>query len=320
MTCDLNGLIPPIVLPMRPGEEIDHDSLGRQTTSLLDAGARGFWVNGTTGEFHSLSAEERVSVVSNVVERADGRGHVVAQVGAPSTREAVRHACAAVDAGADYIAAVAPFYLAFDHRELTTYYRAISAAIGAPILVYQLPQMTKVGLTVAGVVDLASEGAVCGIKDSSGDLAWLRNLIDTARERNIELSVFSGGGATIDASLLVGARGAMCAIANLMPHHCAKLIRHAGRGDWEGAASLQKEINVVNRALTLPGRTNWAATVAVYKYVLTRQGLIDGDTCASPLAPLDADERARIDADAIVHIDRLEATAKASGEPTEETA
>jgi 4-hydroxy-tetrahydrodipicolinate synthase len=289
---------------------IDRDSLARQVRWLLDAGASGLWVNGTTGEFHALDADERTAVVADVVAAASEDGFVIAQVGAPATRTAQRLAERAKDAGADWVAAVAPYYMAFDQAELMDYYRAVARAAGEPVVAYQIPLMTKVSLTVESVVELCAEGTIAGIKDSAGDIAWLRRLIERSREQGLDLRVFAGGGGMVDSSILAGAPGAMCAIANLVPRHCAGLVERALAGDWAEAARRQTQLNRLIEALRLPGRPLWgAATLPPYKHVLATRGLIAGETCSAPLRPLDAAERLRLRERALPLVEELETVA-----------
>src|SRR5262245_34927013 len=117
---------------MTPDGELDPGSLRRQVEFLIAAGVSGLWVNGTTGEFFALEADERAAVVAEVVRAAAGWVPVIAQVGDTVTRRAARHALAAAEAGADYAAAVAPYYVAFSQAELLSYYRDLAATVPLP--------------------------------------------------------------------------------------------------------------------------------------------------------------------------------------------
>lgn len=307
---DLQGLIPPLMLPMTRAGDVDRDSLAAQVRWLLGSGASGLWVNGTTGEFHALDERERTAVVADVVATAEGSGFVIAQVGAPATRAAVRMAERAKAAGADIVAAVAPYYLAFDQMELKDYYRAVADAVGERVVAYQIPVMTKVALTLDSLVELAEEETLAAFKDSAGDIVWFRRLIEAARERGLDLRAFAGGGGMVDSSIIAGAPGAMCAIANLVPRHCAGLVERALAGDWMEAARRQTELNRLIEALRLPDRSLWgAATVPPYKYILEARGLIAGDTCSAPLRPLSSEERRRLLEHALPLVEELECAA-----------
>ena len=302
----LHGIIPPLVLPMAGDGSFDFESLRRLVAFLLDRGVHGLWINGTTGDFHALEHEERLAVLREVVKAAAGRVPVTAQVGDAATRRALRHLQAAVEAGADYVSAIAPYYLDYSQGELRSYYRDLAAASPVPLVLYHLPKMSKVGLTVESVLELVRDGTAVAIKDSAGDMTWYRQLISACRTEGLDLRCFVGGGALIDSSLLGGGNGAMCAIANLLPSQCVAIYQAAMAQDWARAAALQYQLQDVIGRLTLPSRSNWAASIAVYKWVLAELGIIASDAVAAPLESLSEDEQLYLRERALPAIRRLE--------------
>jgi 4-hydroxy-tetrahydrodipicolinate synthase len=303
----LGGVIPPLALPLQPDGAPDFASLQRQVRYLLDAGVAGLWVNGTTGEFYALAADERGRVVREVAAVVAGRVPVIVQVGDTSTRRALCHLAAAAQAGATHVAAAPPFYVPFAEDELLAYYRALAAASPLPLLVYQVPQMTKVALSVPAILALAGEGAIAGIKDSANDLVFFQDLVRQARAARAPLACFVGGAGLLHASLLAGGDGLMCAVANLVPRHCLALYRAARAGDWDTSARLQAELQTLTDALALAHRPHWATTVAVYKWLLQALGLIEHAAVSAPLAPLNAADAQSLAAGALPIIRRLEA-------------
>ena len=290
----LRGLIPPLVLPLSQEAAIDFPSLERQVDYLLAGSINGLWVNGTTGDFFALTDQEGAAVLQAVVKQVNGRVPVIAQIGDTVTRKVIGKGQLALEAGADYLAVVLPYYLDYSQEELKAHYRAVSRALNRPLILYQLPQMCKVSLTVPTVIELAREGTLIGIKDSSGNQEYYRLLIETAREEAVTLRCFVGGGMLMDVSLLAGGSGLMCAVANLAPAPCAQLYGHAQAGEWEQVRDLQSQIIRLNRALRLPDRTNWAPTVAIYKWLLRELGVIECDAVFAPLQPLSAAEQAQL--------------------------
>ena len=290
----LRGLFPPLVLPLSKEATIDFRSLERQVDYLLAGGANGLWVNGTTGDFFALTDQEGAAVLQAVVKQVNGRVPVIAQIGDTVTRRVIGKGQLALEAGADYLAVVLPYYLDYSQEELKAHYRAVSRALNRPLILYQLPQMCKVSLTVPTVIELAREGTLIGIKDSSGNQEFYRLLIETAREEAVTLRCFVGGGMLMDVSLLAGGSGLMCAVANLAPTICAQLYGHAQAGEWEQVRDLQSQIIRLNRALRLPDRANWAPTVAIYKWLLRELGVIECDAVFAPLQPLSTAEQAQL--------------------------
>jgi len=287
----LAGVVPPLVLPLSPSAEIDFESLDRQIDFLLAAGVDGLWVNGTTGDFFALDEEERARVVAAAVRRAAGRVPVIAQVGDTATRRAIAHGRRALEAGADAVAVVLPYYLDYSQEELKAHYRAVRRAIGAPLFLYQLPQMCKVALSVESIVELTDDGTLIGIKDSAGDVDFYYRLVRTVEKGGLALRCFYGASSLIDVGLYVGGHGVMSAVANLVPHLCRQAYREAAAGRWSEARTAHSRVLDLIEALRLPGRSNWAPTVAVYKWLLCQLGVIRHDVVFEPLRPLSGEEQ-----------------------------
>jgi 4-hydroxy-tetrahydrodipicolinate synthase len=281
--------------------------LERHVSHLIDAGVHGLWVNGSTGEFHALDAEQRTAAVRQVCKAASGAVPVVAHVGDTSTALTIANAKAAVKAGADHISVVPPYWTDFSQAELLGHYRQTTAAIGAPVFVYHLPRLSKISLTVDSILELAAEGTVVGVKDSSSDMGWFRRLLRRKKELQLPLRSFTGGGSMTDLGLFLGADGAMPAIANLTPKHLVAMYDAARAGDWSIVRGGQEQLEVLIEAMQLPRRAgSLSAVVAVYKYVLAALVRIDGAHAAEPLLPLSEDEKDRLDRLAVPLIHQLE--------------
>lgn len=300
----LKGLFPPLILPLDHTGGLDFDSLRRQIDFLLAGDIDGLWVNGTTGDFFALTDDENAAVIEAVVQHVQGRIPVVAQVGDASTRKTIMKANRAIRAGADFIAAVLPYYLEYSQTELQEHYRAVSRAANRSIILYQLPQMCKVALTIPSILELVREGTLVGIKDSSGDMEFYGSLTAQVAKERLALRCFVGSGALMAASLRAGGHGLMCALANLVPHLCKRIYQASMRADWERANELQDQVRDLIEAVRLPGRANWAATVAVYKWVLRELGLIATDRVFAPLQPLSRSEQALLRDRALPLIER----------------
>jgi 4-hydroxy-tetrahydrodipicolinate synthase len=276
---------------MTPGGGPDLDNLRTLVGSLLAAGARGIWVNGSTGEVHDLAPAERATVVSEVAAVVGGRGPVVAHVGDTSTKLAAAHAEAAAAAGATYIGAVAPYYASFDPDEVGTYYEELAKASTVPLLLYNLPQMVKYRLEPETVVGLARRGLAVGVKDTAGDFTWYRTLLQRTQTEELPFRFFMGVESLVDVSLFAGGHGAVCTLANVAPRTFVALYDAAVRGDWAEVRRHQRDIVSLVQALQIPGRTDWIASIAALKWVMSELGALSSPTVSSPVRPLSADEQ-----------------------------
>ncbi|MGW5362846.1 dihydrodipicolinate synthase family protein [Actinopolymorpha pittospori] len=305
---DLRGLLVPVVLPMTPGGGPDLDNLRELVASLLAAGAEGIWVNGSTGEVHDLNPAERATVVREVAAVVDGRGPVVAHVGDTSTKLAAAHAEAAAAAGATHIGAVAPYYASFDPDEVGTYYEELAKASSVPLLVYNLPQMVKYRLEPETVVDLARRGLAVGVKDTAGDFAWYRTLLQRMDTEGVPFRFFMGVESLVDVSLFAGGHGAVCTLANLAPRTFVALCAAAARQDWAEVRTHQRDVVSLVQALRVPGRADWIASIAALKWVMSELGTLTSATIASPVRPLNAAEQQHLAEHALPLAARLAAT------------
>ena len=162
------GIIVPILTPLNGDESVDTRSLRRLVDYLLDAGVYGIWASGTTGEFPALPDADRVLTIETVVDQVAGRVPVIANISNPSTRLTVDLARAVEESGVDGIAATPPYYYANAQDEITDHFRHIHDRVPLPLWVYHIPQNVKTAVAPGTVAALAAEGAVVGIKDSSG--------------------------------------------------------------------------------------------------------------------------------------------------------
>ncbi|QDP97092.1 dihydrodipicolinate synthase family protein [Microlunatus elymi] len=301
----LAGVLTPVITPLNDDRQLDIDSLERHVGHLLDAGVQGLWVNGTTGEFYGLDVEQRARVVGECVRIADLRVPVIAHVGDTSLALALEQARAARKAGATMVSVLPPYAAQFSQDEIKTHFRALAAEAG-PVIAYHMPQIAGPGLTIASIVELAADGVICGAKDSSSDVLWLRQLINAAADAGVEIPAFTGGSAVSDLGYFVGAVGAMSSTANLVPRHLVAQYEAARRGDWDETRARQRQTDELMAALRLPGRTSPTAIAGIYKFLLAALGRIDGARGVAPLRDLTEDEQERLVVGVIGLIEKLD--------------
>ncbi len=303
----LRGVLPPAVLPMTPDGEVDTASLQSHIGRLVAAGVHGIWANGTTGEFYALDGELRTEVVRQSVKAADGRVPVVAHVGDTSSALTLRHAREALAAGAAAVSVLPPYFVGFDQDELKRHFRDLAQAIGQPVLAYHLPQMIPATLSVDSIVELAADGVLCGAKDSGSNMVWFRQLQRQLRARDLSLPCLTGGSSVADLGYLLGAAGSVSSIGNLVPRHLVRQYEAAVAEDWQLVLALQDQSEELITRMIPPGRTPGPAlTATVYKYVLSRQGLIDCAASAAPATQLAVEDRQYLDDHVLPLVGELE--------------
>ena len=290
----LSGIFTPILTPLGDGETVDEPSLRRLVDHLVAGGVQGIWAMGTTGEFACLHEDVRARAVEVVVDQAAGRVPVVANVGDGSTSLALRHAARAAAAGAHALASTPPYYFPHSPDEVAAHFRALKEAHPElPLLAYNIPQTVKVRMTLDGVLQLARDGVLSGIKDSQNDLQWFRSLVDRVREAGLSdrFRAFLGTRTLVDLAPAAGADGSIPANSNVAPEACVAAHRAAVEGDLEAARAAQAVATSFEdlSSVAAAGSAN-AATISTLKHVAHAWGLIGDPRVSRPLRPLAENE------------------------------
>ncbi|GAQ66752.1 dihydrodipicolinate synthase family protein [Streptomyces scabiei] len=212
---ELAGVFSAVATPFRPEDaSLDVGGLRDLVERTITGGIHGLVPNGSTGEFPSLSGDERREVAEVVIDQAAGRVPVIPHVAAMTTKEAVSLAQHAEAAGAAAVMAVAPYYEPLTIEEIKKYFLTIAGSVSVPVVVYNLPVATGVNLTAEHVVDLARRaGNITHVKDTTGDLSQAARLI---HDHGDEIKTLVGWDTLFFASLLEGAAGSIVGAANFI--------------------------------------------------------------------------------------------------------
>jgi 4-hydroxy-tetrahydrodipicolinate synthase len=212
---ELNGILVAIVTPFTAdGSEIDASALEAHVDRLIGEGAHGLVPGGSTGEFTTLSLDERKQLTELVVKAAGGRVPVVAGTGALSTREAIELAAHAAEVGASALMVVPPFYDAPDLETFKQLLRDIYAASQLPIMFYNIPSATGLRLTTSEIASLAEVEGVRYLKDTSGDAVALTELLQLHSDK---ITAFNGWDTLTFYGIAAGAKGSVWGATNFIP-------------------------------------------------------------------------------------------------------
>lgn len=170
------GIYTPVITPYRDDYSIDYDGLDALIEHLIEAGVHGIISGGTTGEYYSQSAEERIELMRFFKQQARDRIPVVAGVGALRTEEAVQFAKQAKAVGVDAILVNAPYYVLPTQLELAAHALAIDRAAGLPIMLYNYPGRTGTMMGAPFLDRIVRKTNFAAIKESSGDINRLHLL------------------------------------------------------------------------------------------------------------------------------------------------
>jgi 4-hydroxy-tetrahydrodipicolinate synthase len=289
------GIVPALITPMTPDEEIDEQGLRTLVDKLIEAGVHGLFVLGTNGEFISLSEPEKLRIARIAVDQARSRVPVIAGTGAYATRDVIALNRKMEDVGVDAVSVVTPYFNGATQAELFTHYERIARATALPVMLYTIPAKAGVTLNVDTVRRLADIPNIRGIKDSGGDFDRLLQLIALRRD---DFAVFTGTDSMILWTLIAGGDGAVAATTNAVPGVVMSIWNDFQRGDIAAARRAQESLRALREAFAL------GTLPVVLKTAAQMLGMPAGPARA-PAQPLDAAARERL-AKAIEHYPRMD--------------
>jgi dihydrodipicolinate synthase/N-acetylneuraminate lyase len=287
----IGGIVPPMVTPLADRDALDVPGLGRLVEHILAGGVHGLFVLGTTGEGPSLGYRVRCELVDRVCEQVAGRVPVLVGITDPSFVESVSLAEHAADAGAGALVLAPPFYFPMGQAELVGYVTRMAAEAPLPLVLYNLPALTKTAFEPDTVRRLVEVPNIVGLKDSSGDMRYFRQVRQVIGDRR-DWSLLIGPEELLAEATLLGADGGVCGGANVFPRLYVELFEAASRGDARRAAALHARVMAVSQGLYhLVG--HGAAVIAGLKGALACLGICS-DLLAEPFPQLSHAQRRAI--------------------------
>ncbi len=284
------GIIPPLVTPLRGPNELDEAGFCRLIDHVISGGVHGIFVLGTTGEGPSLSIELQRTTVSVATQHAAGRVPVLVGVTHPSYFESVSLAFHAAESGASGVVLAPPYYFPAGQDELLDYLSHIVPELPLPVMLYNMPAMTKL-VFEPGTVKAALEWQNCvGLKDSSGDIAYFRQVVAVAKTRP-DFTVLIGPERLLVESLAAGGHGGVHGGANVCPQLLVALYEAARLGHPTDA--MQEKLDRLGRMYSI-GSNPASSVVKAIKCALSILGICE-DRMAQPFKAFTSHERAQVE-------------------------
>src|SRR2546421_4899834 len=244
----LSGVLVALATPLNRDASVDEPSITRLVEHVLAGGVHGLLPLGSTGEGAALDEAARRRVLSAVVEAGAGRVPVVCGVTQASVPSVQKEIESAARLGADAALVAPPFYYPMDQASVLAFYRRIADDAPLPILVYNIPQFTKVVIEPATIATLAVEGAIKGVKDSSRDFEYFEGVCIATRGVD-GFRVFTGSDSMLVASLAAGGSGTICGAGNIAPDWVVHVYDEYTRGDLAAARDGQDKLYQLVMAL-----------------------------------------------------------------------
>jgi 4-hydroxy-tetrahydrodipicolinate synthase len=244
----LTGVLVALVTPMTHEGRVDEPAAERLVEHVIGGGVHGLLALGSTGETASLDENARRTMLEAVVKAARGRVPVICGVAQSHLAAARAEVAAARKLGADAVLVAPPFYYPTDQAGVLAFYRDLAAGAELPLMLYNIPQFTKVVAEPATVAALAHEGTIQGIKDSSRDFEYFEGVCIATRDLPA-FRMFTGSDTMLLASLAMGGAGTICGAGNVAPAMVVRIFEDYARGDMEAARAAQDRLYEVVAAV-----------------------------------------------------------------------
>ena len=235
MRIPFTGVGTALITPFRKDGSIDESAVRSLVRRQIDAGIHFVSPCGTTGEAPTLSDAEKLRVCQLVVKEVAGRVPVLAGAGGYNTREVIELIRQLEDIGVDGILSVTPYYNKPPQEGLYQHYKAIAESTRLPIVLYNVPGRTGVNLEVQTVARLSALRNIVGVKEASGNLAQMGEIVAAVSS---EFLLLSGDDPIAVDVMSIGGRGLISVASNAIPSEMVQVIELSEKGDFDGARRL----------------------------------------------------------------------------------
>ncbi|WP_195909116.1 dihydrodipicolinate synthase family protein [Microlunatus sp. Gsoil 973] len=258
---DLHGVHVALATPVGVEGDLDRSAMERLLSRVTEGGVDAICPTGSTGEGPRLTRAQRSDVTRLIREIVGPDRLLVPGASAMTVDDAVAEIGDLADAGADAVLLAPPSYYPIPAHGVVAWFTAVSSAAALPIILYNIPSMTKIMLPPAAVGELAGLPGIVGIKDSSRDFEYLESVLYATA--GADLAVLTGSDSMLLASLTLGAVGTIAASANLVPGLGREIYDATASGDLARARRVQQQLYQVVMACRVgPPPSGWKAALA----------------------------------------------------------
>ena len=246
----LEGIFPPVTTPFDDNGYIEYNHLSGNIERWNETEISGYLILGSNGESVFLNEEEKLEIVNTARKAIPSSKRMLVGTGLESTKGTIEFTRKAADCGADVAVIITPHFFKNDmsHEAFMKHYLKVADNSPIPVLLYNVPPFTGVNLEAKTAAALSTHENIIGIKDSSGDIEQLSEIINLTK--NEEFSVLTGSSIVLYPSLCIGAAGGIMAIACVLPEICSDIIRLYKDDNHAEAKALQLRLIEPTLAVT----------------------------------------------------------------------
>lgn len=273
-------IVTAMVTPFDEQGEIDFQATQNLINYLISNGTEALVVSGTTGESPTLTNKEKAKLFKFTVNVVNGRVPVIAGTGTNNTKESMEMTLLAENAGVDGIMLVTPYYNKPCQEGLYQHFKAIAEVTTLPIMLYNIPGRSVVNMSVETVIRLSKIRNIVAIKEASGDLDTMAEIIDRTPK---SFALYSGDDGLTLPVLSIGGAGVVSVASHVVGNDMQTMIAHFQRGDFDQAAREHRRLLPIMRALFA------APNPSAVKAALNLKGVPVGGV-RLPMIPLNSDQ------------------------------
>ena len=274
-----------LITPFTADGEVDWADVEKHIDDVINAGADGIVVTGTTGETSTLTDPEKIRLVEVAKSVSAGRAKIITGGGSNETAHAIELYKASEKAGADGVMFVTPYYNKPTQAGVLTHFRMLADATDLPAILYDIPGRTGVPIMYETILRAAKHPNILAVKDAKGDFSEVSRVLNQT-----DLMYFSGEDSNVLAHLAIGATGLIGVTANIAPAPYRTIVDAVNAGDLATATAAHKALEPLVRA----AMTHVPGTVAA-KYILHGLGRISSPRVRLPLVGPEDSEAAQIE-------------------------
>ncbi|WP_445492550.1 4-hydroxy-tetrahydrodipicolinate synthase [Niallia sp. 03133] len=274
-----------MVTPFDHNDEIDFLATKKLVDYLIANGTDALVVAGTTGESPTLTTEEKIELFKCVVKAANGRVPVIAGTGSNNTKASISLTKLAEETGVDGILLVAPYYNKPSQEGLYQHFKAIAESTSLPVMLYNIPGRSVVNISVETIVRLSAIPNIVSIKEASGNLDAMAEIISKTPS---DFTLYSGDDGLTIPVLSIGGAGVVSVASHIIGNEMQEMIDSFKNGDVQNAASIHRNLLPMMRALFT------APSPVPVKAALNLNGIHVGGV-RLPLVPLSNEEQIELE-------------------------
>ncbi|MDG6990074.1 MAG: dihydrodipicolinate synthase family protein [Nitrososphaerota archaeon] len=280
---DISGSITALLTPFNADGRLDTTSLRKIVSFQLEKKAHGIFPVGTTGMGLLMSVEERKKAAEVVIAEVAGKVPVVVHTGAMDTNTTVELSRHAERQGASAVSCITPFFFRSDDATMVRHYKSVAESVSIPVFAYNNPKSSGVNLGMSAVESMQKSGTISGVKESSRD--FLR-VVEYVERFPKDFVVINGTEGYAFPALMMGVKGMISAVQNIVPELLVSLYELFVRGDFKEAVETQRKITAVKRI------TDQHGLGALY--VILKDRGVECGFPRSPVLPLGSEETEKV--------------------------